>query len=146
MSAKVIVLAERLSTESEPQLTADETYLARLFYGPAFIALPFVTLKKKEERKGGFGDAETYWNDVPTDDACADNVRGRAYAKMAVAAINADKCHVPRGLQLTFEHIFLDAVRRREKGGKYSRSLTPAAYAFLNEIAKVIDGRAKDIS
>src|SRR5450631_3543702 len=86
------------------------------FSRTAFIALPFVTLKKKEERKGGFGDAETYWNDVPTDDACADNVRGRAYAKMAVAAINADKCHVPRGLQLTFEHIFLDAVRRREKG------------------------------
>lgn len=146
MSATVIVLAERRSTESDLQLNADQAHLARLFYVPAFMALPFLTLKKKEERKGGFGDAETYWNDVPTDDGHADHVRGCAYAKMAVAPINADQCRVPRGLQLTFEHIFLDAVRRREKGGKYSRSLTPAAYAFLSEIAKVIDGRAKDIT
>jgi len=52
MSATVIVLAERRSTESEPQLNADQAYLARLFYVPAFMALPFLTLKKKEERKG----------------------------------------------------------------------------------------------
>jgi hypothetical protein len=134
MSANIIVLADRRNTESEPQLDADQ----------AFKALPFVTLKKKEERRGAFDDVETYWNDVPTDDPGADHARGRSYAYMALAAINADHSPCACALQLTFEHIFLDAVRRREKGGKYSRSLAPAARAFLNEIAKVIDARAKD--
>jgi hypothetical protein len=35
--------------------------------------------------------------------------------------------------------MFLDAVRRREKGGKYSRSLAPAAHAFLFGIARHVN-------
>ena len=141
MSATIITLANRQQIQSE--LDADQAYLARLFAAPAYKALPFVTLKKEEERTGGYCDAETYWNDVPTDDQHADHKRGVAYAQMAVAAIDADQCLLARGLELTFEHIFLDAVRRREKGGKYSRSMPPAAHAFLGEIAKVIHAKAK---
>jgi hypothetical protein len=43
-----------------------------------------------------------------------------------------------RGLELTFRDIFLDAVRRRDKKAKYSRSLATCAASFLNEIAVVI--------
>jgi hypothetical protein len=45
MSATVIVLAERRSTESDLQLNADQAHLARLFYVPAFMTLPFLTLR-----------------------------------------------------------------------------------------------------
>ena len=144
MSATVIDFAARQSAQSPPQFDADQACLARLCSAAAFKALPFVTLKKKEDRKGGYNDAETYWNDVPTDDACADYKRGIAYAKMAVAAIKADRGS-KRALELTFEHIFLDAVRRRNTGGKYSRSMPPAASAFLNEIAEIINAMASSV-
>jgi hypothetical protein len=102
------------------------------------MALPFVTLKKPEERGIGYSAAETYWNDVPTDDPYADHRRGHTYAQMAIAALASDR-GVSRGLELTLEHIFLDAVRLREKRGKYSRSLAPAAQAFICELARHIN-------
>jgi hypothetical protein len=40
---------------------------------------------------------------------------------------------------MTLEHIFRDAVRRRETGGKYSRSLSPAAHGFLSELAELLN-------
>jgi hypothetical protein len=143
MSATVIALADRRGqAQSEPALDPDQAYLARLFYIPAYKSLPFITLKEPRERTGTYNDASSYWNDVPTDDQLADRARGIAYAQMAVAAIEADQCRVCRGLELTFEHIYRDAIRRREKGGKYSRSMPQASVAFLGEIARTIHTRA----
>ena len=140
MTATIIELTER---HSKPLATSPEAFSLplRSIFAPSYKALPFVTLKKVEERTGDYRDAESWWNDVPTDDGIEDYQRGKAYARMAAAAIEADRC-IPRGLQLTFEHIFLDAVRRREKRGKYSRSLAPAAEGFISELALLINARA----
>ena len=131
MTATVINLTKRRSDLVEHQ---DRAYLAQIFATPAYMALPFVTLKKDTDGLGAWSEGESYWNDVPTDDRLADYKRGCAYAEMAMAALASD-CGSARGLELTLEHMFLDAVRRREKGGKYSRSLAPAAYAFLGKLA-----------
>jgi hypothetical protein len=135
MTATVINLTKRRADLIEHQ---DRAYLAQIFAAPAYMALPFVTLKKDTDGLGAWSEGESYWNDVPTDDGCADHERGRAYAQMAIAALASD-CRSARGLELTLEHMFLDAVRRREKGGKYSRSLASAARAFLNELARHIN-------
>lgn len=144
--SNIVTFPDRLPAQSKPALDPDrraqeKAYLAQHFAAPAFKALPFVTLKEPEERTGGFGDGSSWWNDAPTDNCCADYRRGKAYAQMAVAAIAVDACHV-RALELVFEHIYLDAIRRREKGGKYSRSMPNAAQGFLSEIAKVITVKA----
>ena len=131
MTATVINLTKRRADLIEHQ---DRAYLAQIFATPAYMALPFVTLKKDTDGLGAWSEGESYWNDVPTDDGCADYKRGCAYAEMAIAALASDHRHA-RGLELTLDHIFLDAVRTREKGGKYSRSLAPAAHAFLGKLA-----------
>ena len=131
MTATVINLTKRRSDLVEHQ---DRVYLAQAFASPADMALPFVTLKKDTDGLGAWSEGESYWNDVPSDDLLADNKRGCAYAEMAIAALASDS-RSARGLELTLEHMFLDAVRKREKGGKYSRSLAPAAYAFLGKLA-----------
>ena len=131
MTATVINLTKRRADLIEHQ---DRVYLAWTVAAPAYMALPFVTLKKDTDGLGGYSEGESYWNDVPTDDCLADYKRGCAYAEMAMAALASD-CNSARGLELTLEHMFLDAVRRREKGGKYSRSLAPAAHAFLGKLA-----------
>lgn len=143
MSASIITLADRRPVESQPEIDADAVYLNRLFDCPAYMALPFLTPRDPTEEGIGFGRVKSYWNDVPTDDGHADYQRGKSYAQMAVAAIEEDQCCSNRGLQLTFEHIFRDAVQRREKRGKYSRSMPPASVAFLNEIASIIYRKAK---
>jgi hypothetical protein len=137
MSATII----ELTFPKNEQIDEPSGLPLRRIFAPSYKALPFVTLKKATERTGDYRDAETWWNDVPTDDEVEDYQRGEAYARMAVAAIEADRC-IPRGLQLTFEHIFLDAVRRREKRGKYSRSLASAASGFISELAVLINARA----
>jgi len=135
MTATVINLTKRRSDLVEHQ---DRVYLARMLAAPAYMALPFVTLKKDTDGLGAWSEGESYWNDVPADDCLADHKRGRAYAEMAIAALASDCCSA-RGLELTLEHMFLDAVRRREKGGKYSRSLAPSAHAFLFGLARHIN-------
>jgi hypothetical protein len=135
MTATVINLTKRRSDLVEHQ---DRVYLARILAAPTYMALPFVTLKNDTDGLGCYSEGESYWNDVPTDDGCADYKRGHAYAQMAIAALASDR-RSARGLEQTLEHMFLDAVRRREKGGKYSRSLAPAAQAFLCELARHIN-------
>jgi hypothetical protein len=135
MTATVINLTKRRADLVEHQ---DRVYLAQTVAARAYMALPFVTLKKDTDGLGGYSEGESYWNDVPTDNGCADYKRGCAYAEMAIAALASD-CRHARGLELTLEHIFLDAVRKREKGGKYSRSLAPAATAFLCGLARHIN-------
>jgi hypothetical protein len=135
MTAAIVDLT---SYQEKRRREADVVYLENILAAPAYMALPFVTMKKNGDGIG-YSRAESYWNDVPTDDPYADHARGTTYAKMAITALASDR-NFARGLELTFEHMFLDAVRRREARGKYSRSLTPAATAFLHEIAQHING------
>jgi hypothetical protein len=97
--------------------TPDET---RALYVPSVKALPFTS-----EEKGAYGWPEAMWADVPTDDYQADRARGKGFAAMTIRAICADR-PIVRPLEKIFQAIVNDAIRRKAKGGKGSRSLPGA--------------------
>lgn len=129
----VILLADRLTAQSEHRKEWTIADVRRI-HAPAFTALPFVTRKEVSDK---LSQAISFWNDIPSGDGMSDYKRGRIFAGMVVDAIATDQCG-SRPLERAFEAIILDAVARRVKGGKHSRTLPPAVDGFLLELSKVI--------
>jgi hypothetical protein len=110
----------------------------RRAFHPTYNQLPFIT---KHDGASDCATPASFWNDVPSGNSHADFRRGKQFANQVINAIASDKCG-SRPLERTFEAIIKDAVIRKSKGGKYSRTLTPAVDAFLWELAKAIQTRA----
>jgi hypothetical protein len=102
---------------------------------PEIMQLPFVT--RIEGRDGEFNI--NFWN-VQSSDGIDDIKRGRKYAKLTIAALgNAKYASVYRALEMMFEAIVTDAIARRAKGGKGSRTnITSVGNGFLSELSKFI--------
>lgn len=77
------------------------------------------------------------WADVPTNDYRTDRERGKRFAKMTLMAMTADRA-IARPLEKIFEDIVEDAIRRRAKGGKGSRTLPGAVSGYLEGLAEFI--------
>jgi hypothetical protein len=98
--------------------------------GPSVKRLPFVTIK----RGSPCADAASYWNDVPTGDGREDFRRGKKYAALAIEAVTADGC-ASWYLEKIIQAIVVDAVSRKARGGKHSRTLPPAVDGFIHELS-----------
>jgi hypothetical protein len=92
-------------------------------FAPSVKTLPFVSGEWKNDYW-----PESMWIDVPTDDFCADIDRGKHFAKLTLGALMADQCNHGYVLAAIFEAIVNDAIRRRAKGGKGSRSMPGAVH------------------
>jgi len=107
---------------------------------PAIKLLPFVAMK---EGARVCDRAVNWWNDEPTKQGGGDHHRGRVYARLLLKAIDDSRptkgnkgFGAPRFLEQIFEGMLEDAVRRRIKAGRRSRStLTPTMDGFLREIS-----------
>jgi hypothetical protein len=117
--------------------TPDET---RAMFCPSVKTLPFVST----EWRNDYWPA-SMWVDVPTDDYQADRERGRVFAAMTIAAICADH-PIIQPLQIIFHAIVDDAIRRRAKGGKGSRTLPGAVDGFLEGLGKFIESQCRQHS
>jgi hypothetical protein len=104
----------------------------RRIVGPSLKRLPFVSKKAGSSRAG----VKRYWNDAPTGDGRADFKRGKKHAALTVEAMTGDGC--AWYLERIIEAIVLDAVARKAKGGRYSRSLPPAVDGFIHELSRRI--------
>ena len=132
----IIEAAERFAKKPMPpstdpddlRWTPDEL---RAMFAPSVKRLPFVSTEWHNEYW-----PESMWVDVPTDDHPADNKRGEHFAKLTIGALMADRAINGRALQIIFEAIVNDAIRRRAKGGKGSRTLPSAVNGFLWGLAK----------
>jgi hypothetical protein len=93
--------------------------------------LPFVSTEWENEYW-----PKCMWVDVPTDNYPADRERGKHFAELTISAI--DRRSDARALELIFEAIVNDAIRRRAKGGKGSRRLPGAVVGFIEGLAKFI--------
>lgn len=98
--------------------------------GPSVMRLPFITMKGGHPRAG----ATAYWNDVPTKNGRDDFKRGKEYAALTIEAMTADGC--AWYLEKIIEAIVADAVSRKAKGGKHSRTLPPAVDGFIHELSR----------
>jgi hypothetical protein len=98
--------------------------------GPSLKRLPFVTIKQGGPRAG----VKRYWNDVPTGNGRDDFKRGKKYAALTIDAMTEDGC--TWYLERILEAIVADAVSRRAKGGKHSRTLPPAVDGFIHELSR----------
>ena len=78
--------------------------------------------------------ATNYWNDVPTGNGRNDFRRGKQYAALTIKAMIADGC-ASWYLEKIIHAIVVDAVARRAKGGKHSRTLPPAVDGFIHELS-----------
>jgi hypothetical protein len=97
---------------------------------PSLERLPFVTMKGGNPAAG----ATSYWNDIPTGNGRDDFKRGKKYAALAIEAMTADGC--AWYLEKIIEAMVVDAVSRRAKGGKHSRTLPPAVDGFIHELSR----------
>jgi hypothetical protein len=101
-----------------------------------------------------------YWNDTPTVDYHADMKRGEQFATETIAAIHADfedyrghklaRVISSRRLELIFESMISDGIKRRKEGGPGSRTnLTAAMHGFLHRFARAthaaLSGVADDL-
>jgi len=142
MTDQVIIdAAERFAKKPMPTgvdplwtRTPEET---RSLYAPSVKSLPFASVGKNE-----FGWPDTFWADVPTNDYQADRERGRQFAKLTIAAIIADQA-TPRPLEAIFESIVEDAIRRKAKGGKGSRTLPGAVDGYMEALADFITSQCR---
>ena len=98
--------------------------------GPSVMRLPFITMKGGSPRAGATG----YWNDVPTGNGRDDFKRGKEYAALTIEVMTADGC--AWYLEKIIEAIVADAVSRKAKGGKHSRTLPPAVDGFIHELSR----------
>jgi hypothetical protein len=88
-----------------------------------------------------------YWNDTATADYHADMKRGEQFATETIKAIRTDfeeygdhklvRSISSRRLELIFEGMIRNGIRRRKEGGPGSRTtLTPAMHGFLHRFAR----------
>jgi hypothetical protein len=116
---------------SAPRLDQTLGEEIRRFTLPATKALPFV--------KVGVGDQplvrpQSFWNVESTGKRENDVRLGRQYARLAIAAMKADRDSDL--IALVIQDIIKDAVERIGKSGRGRNS--PAALGFLAEISEVI--------
>jgi hypothetical protein len=98
---------------------------------PATKALPFVKLRANDQP---LWRPESFWYVEPTGKREHDFRLGRKYARLAVAAMKADRdIHL---IALIIQDIIKDAIERT--GGKRRGRRSPAALGFLAEISEVI--------
>jgi hypothetical protein len=107
---------------------------------PAFIKLPFVAPRDNGEG----GSNVNFWNVQPSGDTSSDDhrdyLRGKQYADLTINAICADGTSVSgRALALIFEDIVADAISRRKKGGKGSRTnILSVEAGFISGLSEFI--------
>ena len=106
----------------------------RRFTLPATKALPFVKVRAHDQP---LVRPESFWNVESTGTRENDVRMGRQYARLAIAAMKADRDSdlIARVIQ----DIIKDAVARIGKNGRGRNS--PAAMGFLAEISEVIAAR-----
>jgi hypothetical protein len=98
---------------------------------PATKALPFVKLRANDQP---LWRPESFWHVEPSGNRDRDFRLGRKYARLAIAAMKADRdSHL---MALVIQDIIKDAVERNGRTGQGRRS--PAALGFLAEISEVI--------
>ena len=140
----VIAAAERFARKPLPPIdplwtrTPDET---RALFAPSVKALPFVS---REWRNDYW--PESMWVDVPTDDYRADYERGKHFAALTLGALIADQPNHSRVLAVIFEAMVDDAIKRRAKGGKGSRTMPGAVRGYLEGLADFIVGQCRTTS
>jgi hypothetical protein len=106
----------------------------RRFTLPATKALPFVKVRANDQP---LWRPESFWNVVSTGKRENDVQLGRKYARLAIAAMKADRDSdlIARVIQ----DIIKDAIENMGKNGRGRNS--PAAVGFLAEISEVIAAR-----
>jgi hypothetical protein len=147
MTDRVINAAERFTKKPLPsEATVDPLWTRgnpnefRSMFLPSVKALPFVS----EEWKNEYWP-ECMWVDEPTDDYCADMDRGRHFARLTISALMADRPKHGVALEKIFEAIVNDAIRRRAKAGKGSRSLPAAVRGYLDQLAEFIASECRQV-
>jgi hypothetical protein len=103
----------------------------RRFTLPATKALPFVKVSANDQP---LLRPESFWNVESTGKRESDVRLGRQYARLAIAAMKADRDSDL--IALVIQDIIKDAVDRIAKSGRGRSS--PAAMGFLAEISEVI--------
>src|SRR5580704_9120463 len=91
---------------------------------PATKALPFVKVRADDQP---LWRPESFWNVEPTGKREADHRLGRKYARLAIAAMKADRDSDL--IALVIQDIIRDAVERKGKKGR--RPNSPAVRGFL---------------
>jgi hypothetical protein len=121
---------------SAPEVdTATIEELRRLTW-PATKALPFVKLRANDQP---LWRPENYWHVKSTGKRGVDIELGRAYARMAIAAMKADRNDAL--IALIVQDIIRDAA---EQGGRKRRgSVGHLAAGFLKEISRFLAGKAE---
>jgi hypothetical protein len=110
----------------------------RRVFGPSIKRLPFVAMK--EDAKSWCDNALNYWCDEPTKHGHVDFKRGVLYAELTLKAIKKDGT-CPRYLEHILEAIIDDAIERRRKGGKKSRTnRTSTVHGFVHKLSEHICG------
>jgi hypothetical protein len=111
--------------------------------------LPFIDPAKPSGPKGRL--KRNCWNDRATESGINDYARGKRYAKMVLAAMQANNKFLEgtlangvisaSALKCVFESMIEDAIDRRNKRGKGSRTIvTSAMSGFLSELTREIAG------
>jgi hypothetical protein len=110
----------------------------RAIYCPEIKLLPFIVMKEGENP---CKNPECYWHDEPSGEGHVDYKRGQAYAQLTIKAIERDRPRYRRSaapiyLRYVFEAMVNDALERRRRGGKKSRTtITSAMSGFLEELS-----------
>ena len=100
---------------------------------PATKSLPFVKLRPNDQP---LWRPESFWHVEPTGKREDDVKLGRKYARLAIAAMKADRdSHL---MAHVIQDIIKDALERNGQKGRGRRS--PAALGFLAEISELIAG------
>jgi hypothetical protein len=63
---------------------------------------------------------------------------GKQFAGLSIGAMIADNAPQGRALEIIFEDIIKDAIRRKPKGGKGARTVPAAVQGYLEELALFI--------
>jgi hypothetical protein len=108
---------------------------------PSVRRLPFVTINCDSP----CASATNYWNDVPTGNGRDDFRRGKQYAALTIKAMTVDGC-ASWYLEKIIHAIVVDAVARRAKGGKHSRTLPPTVDGFIHELSRQFCARITGVA
>jgi hypothetical protein len=132
--------------EAQPAWTVEDAHRT---YCPEMKLLPFVVMA---EDAGPCENAINYWCDEATKHGHVDHKRGRLYAQLTLKAIKASAAKAKRtrtAAPLYLEHIFAaiidDAIERRRKGGKGSRTMSSTVNGFLRELSAHICGQEDEL-